>query len=475
MNKDLTERVKKFQHMNLNDPDTQRDILNMLEILCGIIESQAAEIQVLKDEINKLKGEKGKPNIKAGKKETDEKPDKAKMENGIKKEWRKGSKLDKINIDREQIVKLDKTGLPKDIVFKGYEEKVIQNILIQTDNVLYRLEKYYSETEGKTYTASLGNGLSGTGFGVETKALISTLYYENRVTENKITSFLNSNGLHISEGTVSNILTNERSKELSKAKEELLKAGLGSSGYAQIDDTGMKISGRNGYATIVCNEMFAAFFINFSKSRETVKSFLTASLVALFIVLVGDDAPQFKCIAKRFALCWVHEERHYKKLNPIFDASKAKLKRVRKGIWDYYKKLAAYKKSPTPDTKETLWNEFDALFGQTTGYEELDKRLQLTLAKKGELLTVLEYPETPLHNNLSENGVRDMVMKRKISGGVKSVAGLKAWENNMSILATCKKLGVSYYEFMKGIFSGTNPISLHELICLKKEVAATNY
>ena len=79
-------------------------------------------------------------------------------------------------------------------------------------------------------------------------------------------------------------------------------------------------------------------------------------------------------------------------------------------------------------------------------------------------MTDLEYPATPLHNNLSENGVREIVMKRKISGGVKSEAGVAAWENNMSILATCKKLGVSYYEFMKGVYSEARSINLHQLI-----------
>jgi hypothetical protein len=475
MEKEMYKRIKAVEERDLSDPSAQREVFNLLEMLCGIIESQAAEIQALKDEINRLKGEKGKPDIKPSKKEKDKKPGEERMERGPKKEWQKGSKLAKIKIDREQVIELDKTGLPEDIVFKGYEERVIQNIVVQTDNVLYRLEKYYSESERKTYTARLEDGLTGTEFGVETKALIATLYYENRVTENKITSFLNANGLHISEGTVSNILTSEKSEELTAIKNDLLEAGLESSEYAQIDDTGMKISGKNGYATIVCNELFSAFFINLSKSRETVKSFLTAALVALFHVLVGDDAPQFKSIAQRFALCWVHEERHYKKLNPIFDVHKAELKRVRTQIWDYYEKLAQYKRDPTPESKENLWSEFDTLFGQVTGYEELDRRLQLTLGKKGDLLTVLEYPNTPLHNNLSENGVREIVMKRKISGGVKSDAGIKAWENNMSILATCKKLGVSYFEFMKGVFSGDNSISLKHLIRSRKEAIATGY
>jgi hypothetical protein len=89
------------------------------------------------------------------------------------------------------------------------------------------------------------------------------------------------------------------------------------------------------------------FFINSSKSRETIKTFLTALLVSLFIVLVCDDAPQFKEIAQRLALCWVHEERHYKKMSPVLECHKEELKRIRGEIWKYYKKLLDYKKNPS--------------------------------------------------------------------------------------------------------------------------------
>jgi hypothetical protein len=137
---------------------------------------------------------------------------------------------------------------------------------------------------------------------------------------------------------------------------------------------------------------------------------------------------------------------------------------VRDEIWRYYKRLKEYKENPTEQKKEELWKDFDVLFGQKTYYEELRKRLSLTLEKKSELLTVLDYPEAPLHNNLSENGVREIVMKRKISGGIKTDDGVKAWENNMSILATCKKLGLSFFDFMKSVFAKNVTVSLPDLI-----------
>jgi hypothetical protein len=181
-------------------------------------------------------------------------------------------------------------------------------------------------------------------------------------------------------------------------------------------------------------------------------------------VLLGDDAPQFKKIAERYALCWIHEQRHYKKLNPVLERHRYELECIRAEIWVYYDKLKDYKDEPTDEKKKALLDEFDALFGQKTGYDDLDNRLALTCAKKDELLTVLDYPEIPLHNNLSENGLRKIVIKRKISGGVETTEGLKAWENNMTLLGTCKKLGISFYEYMKGVFSKVLAFNLPELI-----------
>jgi len=476
------EQIRKVEDLDFTLPETQKEVLSLIESLCKTIIEQNNEIQALKDEINRLKGEKGKFEIKSAKKQQAEetKPDPPKPKET--KKWQKSEKNVKIKIDRVETVKLDKTGLPEDIEFKGYTNKIVQNIIIKTENVLYRMEKYYSATTKTTYTAEMEESLRDTAYGPETKALISTLYYENRVTENKIASFLNANGLCISEGTVSNILIKDESKRLTEIKDEVFLAGLKSSIYQQIDDTGIKIAGENGYATIIGNERYSAYFINESKSRDTVKTFLTEQLAGLFKVLVGEKkdcdailpyAPQFKKIAERFSLCWedrtsclpwVHEDRHYKKLVPILARHKYEVQCIRADIWVYYDKLLDYKDSPTDEKKKALWDEFDVLFGRKTGYEDLDNRISLTRDKKSELLTVLDFPEIPLHNNLSENGLREIVVKRKISGGVETDEGIKAWENNMTILSTCKKLGLSFYEYMKGVFSKKPTYDLPELI-----------
>jgi hypothetical protein len=447
--------IQQFDINNINNLKLKKFfkiLLNIIEILYNDIQTLKEEIRQLKDEINRLKGEQGRPNIKANKKK--KAFGKNEMENKTKKKRTKSSKKGKVNIDREEIIKIDKSKLPKDVVFKGYERKIVQEIKIITDNVLYLLEKYYSPLLKKTFIAEAPIEHQGTEFGPELKSLCSYLYYECRVSEDKILKFLQEQDIIISRGTISNILIQENAPVLSQEKEAIFAAGTESSNYQQIDDTGMRVNGKNCYATIVANNEYSTYFINDKKDRETIENIIYHGKEdANFEILVCDDAKQFHNVTDARALCWIHEERHYKKLTPFLEYHKELVENKRHQIWDYYAELKAYKENPTEESKNELDHKFDEIFNEKTEYDELDKRLKLTQSKKEYLLQILDHPEIPLHNNLSENGIRTIVIKRKISGGTRTRDGTKAWENNFSILETCKKQGISYYKYMKDIFS----------------------
>ena len=89
------------------------------------------------------------------------------------------------------------------------------------------------------------------------------------------------------------------------------------------------------------------------------------------------------------------------------------------------------------------------MFNSETGYQQLDERKRLTAAKISKLLLVLEHPELPLHNNPAELGARTMVQRRNISYATQTLEGTKAWDIFMSLVATTRKLGISFFEFMR--------------------------
>jgi len=144
----------------------------------------------------------------------------------------------------------------------------------------------------------------------------------------------------------------------------------------------------------------------------------------------------------------VHEARHYKKLSPFVTCHQKSLDKFLDDFWDYYRELLAYRNSPSPEKKLKLKSKFLEIFGSQTGYEQLDERKKLTLSKISELLLVLEHPELPLHNNQAELAARTIVQRRNISYATQTCEGTKAMEIFMSLVATTRKLGISFFEYM---------------------------
>jgi hypothetical protein len=197
------------------------------------------------------------------------------------------------------------------------------------------------------------------------------------------------------------------------------------------------------------------------------KAVIAAAAVAAYHVekdvpviqaLICDDAPQFNWLTKEMLLCWVHEGRPYKKLMPVIRLHQALLDGFLENFWKYYDQLLAYRQKPTPAESERLAAEFDRLFSTRTGYEALDKRIAKTQAKKDGLLLVLKHPELPLHNNPAELGARQRVRKRDVSFGPRTQEGVRAWDTFMTLAATTKKLGVSFYQYIHDRISGANQI-----------------
>lgn len=441
-------------------------------------------------------------------------------------------KLPNINIDRETICHVDKTSLPKDAVFVGYDEKVVQDIIIHSDNVKFRKEVYFSPSQHKTFAGEVPIGYEGE-FGPGIVTQIVNMKYVSNMSEPKILETLRGFGVLISPAYISGCLTKAESMQVfHDEKDELYRAGLEHGEYQQIDDTSCRVNGKNKYVQLLGNLLFTAYFTTDRKDRLTVIDILRflsprfyifnnetfellekmnvyhttidkliktvgdseifdieqmnellnrlfpnprkgkttrvrimeAAAIAFYhqetsipIVetLICDDAPQFKLITRNLGLCWVHDARHYKKLIPIVESHKKELKKFQGEYWDYYRKLFEFKKAPSEELAHSLLIEFDDIFATRTGYEQLDKRIAKSEAKKTELLTVLKFPDIPLHNNLSENAARVQKRRQDVSLQTRTEAGTKSKDTMMSIVETCKKLGVNSLDFIHDRVSKT--------------------
>lgn len=529
---DFVKFMKDIKHANKDS--ICNSILNLFEEMAAKLKASEEEIQKLKDEVNELKGEQGKPEIRENKKQNKNDDDtnndssnhssEKERKNRKKKKGKKSKeKKNKIKIDKKIKLDIDKKNLPEDAIFKRYETVVKQDIKIITNNIEFIRAVYYSSSLKKTFMAPLPEEYSKGEFGASLRALVLSLYNDAEMTQPKIYSFLKTVGILISKATISRMLINDHDV-FHQEKKDILKAGLESTDYQHLDDTSARVNGKNQYCHVLCNEYYTFYATYPHKDRLSVIRALTqgdvifslcdetfllmeelklaqkhlvfiqqkqgefteseidailnnlfpnvkdhnkihsiikdaAAIVAYrkrddsILHLVVDDAPQFKKIAE-IALCWIHEGRHYKKINPLFAPHKIKLAEFLESFWDYYHELKDYKENPTEKTKKELDTKFDVLFSTKTGYEFLDNRIARTMEKKKALLQVLEYPEVPLHNNPAELGARTQTRKRDIHLYTKNAKGTKAKDSFATIVQTARKLEVNIYDYFFDRISG---------------------
>lgn len=247
-------------------------LLNLVERQQAELECLRGENERLKEENNRLKGQSKKPKNKAEAATDEEEADySSEDERKGPKQGRGRKKRRKnkdIKIDREEILKVEREQLPVDAEFKGHEEVIVQDIKVETDNVRFRKEKWYSPSEGKTYLAQLPAGYEGQ-FGPGLKAWVVVFTFALNVTEGKIEDFLETAGISISSGQIATIIKQEIG-QLETEKEAVYEAGLRSTAWQQIDDTGAKVNGQNYYTQVVCNPYYTAYFTNKGKDRLTV-------------------------------------------------------------------------------------------------------------------------------------------------------------------------------------------------------------
>lgn len=173
---------------------------------------------------------------------------------------------------------------------------------------------------------------------------------------------------------------------------------------------------------------------------------LIAHEVSKNLAVLSDDAGQFN-VFDHF-LCWIHEERHLKAITPYNEQNRHEIENVLEWFWKLYRRLKEYQKSPLKAKQSMLEQEFETLFKTKTTSSVFNLALENIYNKKEELLKVLKRPKVPLHNNGSEQEIREYVKRRKISGGTRSNSGRACRDTFTSLKKTCYKLGISFWDFL---------------------------
>ena len=500
-------------------PPEDLDRLSHTELKGLVVQlwEQIAELQrtvaALRDEIARLKGGPGRPNIKPSgmEKATEPKPETS----ASKERPRRGPTRTKLTVNEERTVTITP---PPGSRFKGYTSYVVQDLTIQTHVVDFRCERWLTP-DGTMLTAPLPDSIDSH-FGPGLRRFILAQYHQGQVTVPRLVEMLRAIGIFISKRQVVRMLIAGQERFLNEAN-DVLRAGLSSASWITVDDTGARHKAKNGFCTQIGNAHFAWFGTTASKNRTNFLTLLRAGYEDYIIndeavaymrqrklaapvitrltehpdrhfadqqafsahleklgitqlkvnpdpveiategaiwgsikshgllaktVIVSDDAGQFN--VGEHGLCWVHAERLVHKLDAFTDENRKAQRDVRRLIWRFYRDLKAYRLDPSTRRKAALMARFDRIFTRQTGFVTLDRLLKRLHANKAELLKVLEHPEIPLHTNGSENDIRCVVTKRKVSGGTRSDLGRDCRDGFLGLVKTCQKLGIAFWDYL---------------------------
>jgi hypothetical protein len=500
--------LPRFDLDRLSPADLKALVITLVEKIAELDHTVAAQ----REEIARLKGLKGPPSMKPS--GMDQASGDAPPKGTGKKGRRKRRGAAPLTVHEDRIVKAE---VPAGSRFKGYEDFLVEDVIVRAHVVRYRRERWLTP-DGQTVIAPLPAGVAGH-CGADLRRYVLALYHQGQLTVPRLVEHLAVLGLRISKRQVVRILIDQAPFRCEA--EAVLRAGLQTARWISVDDTGARHKATNGVCTQIGDDRFTAFATTSSKSRLNFLELLRAGHRDYVInpealdylrrralpehaiarlaahprkhfadeeawrdhlhqlgfdalkhsfdpvrlategalwgsikahgflpgsVILSDDAGQF--MVGKHALCWVHAERLVHKLDTFTDADRAAQAHVRGLIWWFYRDLKAYCRAPSARRRAELKARFDRIFSRRTGFVMLDRLLARLHANKTELLMALERPEVPLHTNGSENDIRCQVIRRKISAGTRSDAGRDCRDAFLGLMKTCRKLGLSFWDYL---------------------------
>ncbi len=223
-------------------PPPDIDALSPAELKSLVVEllEEGAEfrrtIGALRDEIARLKGGPGRPDVKANVKPSGmEKASEAQPSDPSgERRRRRGGTRAKVTVHKERKLEVD---APTGSRFKGYAGYLVQDLMIRPHVTDFRRECWQTP-DGKTVMAPLPAGVDGH-FGPELRRFVLAQYHQGQVTAARLVTLLRGFGVVISKRQVVRLLTDGKQSFLDEDR-AVLRAGLTNAAWITVDDTGAR-------------------------------------------------------------------------------------------------------------------------------------------------------------------------------------------------------------------------------------------
>jgi hypothetical protein len=402
---------------------------DLRKLVIRLLEANAkleAAVAALTEENARLKGLKGRPQIKPSGMEKGTDPgagvapdaDATRKKRRQRQRKRGQPKSARLIVDNDHVVPFTPEPAWR---FKGYKPYTVQDLVIEVRTTRY-WRPFYLTPEGKFVVAPLPKEVRGH-FGANLLRYLLSQHYQCRVTMPLLRQQLEDFGMLISAGQISNLLTKDHDG-FHAEKAAVKQAGLETARWISVDDTTARHLGCNGIITQIGDDRFTSFDTVDYKNR------------LMFLMTLRGDFADY--VINDAALVYLHEQDASAALIDLLMVHEGKVFADEDAWTDH---LIAIGITATKTVR--LASE-----AAVAGFADLDDALARLKERKAELLVVLDRPEVPLNTNSSEQEIRDPVTLRKISGGTRSEDGRRCRDTFLSLKKTCQKNAISFWAYL---------------------------
>ncbi|MBC2710135.1 MAG: IS66 family transposase [Desulfosarcina sp.] len=423
-------------------------------------ESQSLEREKIK-ETNK---QVNKPSSKQAEWEKDSRTGKdkgKKKPKGRKRKGRKGAGNRPKNQvpNREETATVDTCDLcGKDLSaqdpLESTNERIIEDIVAPPEETIVTLvtqQKKYCADCKEVITAKSDLALPGADMGLNATVLVCYLWVALCLPYPKIREYLgtffklsvSTSGLSRHVIKVAGIMRDVHAEILN---------GIQNGAVLHADETGWRVRGKNWWLWVFGTPDTAYFTVDKTRGSKVVRRVLGE---IFFGVLVVDGWNAYLYLLCEQQSCLSHLLRKVRKFRDAFphltdivkfylkfrriirDGERLQHNRDQLGELVFQRRLKRLKQR-LADLVQWL-NPGDVL-------EEIIKKVK---RQQPRILTFVEHPDVPFHNNYAEYLIRIGVLKRKISGGSVSAEGAASYAILLSIYTTCKLRGMSFPKYLK--------------------------
>ena len=370
-----------------------------------------------------------------------------------------GNRPKNVEPDRTEEATVDRCNLcGKDLTgqdpLESSNERIIEDIpdIVERPEVIkIEQEKKYCPDCKEVITAKSELALPKADMGLNTTILICYLWVALCLPFTKIKDYLKTFfGKDISTSGLSRHVIRV-SKIMNAVYDEIL-GDINNAVTLHADETGWRVRGKNWWLWVFGTQDSAYFTVDKSRGSCVVRRVLGEIFFGLLVVDGWNAYLQLICEQQS---CMAHLLRKIRKFRDAFPSLSSivkfyvKLRRILRDGERLQTDREKLGEKVFQRRLKRLEKRLDDLLNWPNPNDILQEIIKKVKRQQPRILTFVEHPGAPCHNNYGEFLIRIGVLKRKISGGSVSAEGANAYAILLTIYVTCRLRGISFPKYMK--------------------------